>query len=131
METPITTSPLSLYLLENSTYQGVSGLQPRHHVAQKLSKTTLPLQSDSLTGTPTSSFKEKPGAVLREPRGVISSAALTSIVQHIMVRTTPAIPAARRCRICHVLLSFGILFGNFSAPVFVASPTLSDSVSRI
>src|SRR4051812_29714258 len=45
--------------------QGISTRQGAHHVAQKLSRTTLPRKSESLTGLPEASLSTKSGAILR------------------------------------------------------------------
>src|SRR5579872_1187290 len=48
--------------------QGISILHGAHHVAQKFSRTTLPRNSESLTGLPEASFRTKSGAS-RRPSG--------------------------------------------------------------
>src|SRR5271170_8529107 len=53
--------------------QGISILQGPHHVAQKLSSTTLPLKSESRKGAPFASLRLKSGAAFR------SSATLSSV----------------------------------------------------
>src|SRR5271163_425643 len=53
--------------------QGISILQGPHHVAQKLSNTTLPLKSESRKGAPFASLRLKSGAAFR------SSATLSSV----------------------------------------------------
>src|SRR5580692_11360358 len=44
---------------------GISILHGPHHVAQKFSRTTLPLESESLTEAPLASVRVKSGAALR------------------------------------------------------------------
>src|SRR5258707_3128220 len=53
--------------------QGISILQGPHHVAQKLSSTTLPLKSESRRGAPFASLRLRSGAAFR------SSATLSSL----------------------------------------------------
>src|SRR5580704_19533762 len=53
--------------------QGISILQGPHHVAQKLSSSTLPLKSESRKAAPFASLRMKSGAALR------SSATLSSV----------------------------------------------------
>src|SRR5262245_20442970 len=45
----MTSRPCCLYLLLNSMNQGISLLQGPHHVAQKSSRITLPLNDESFT----------------------------------------------------------------------------------
>src|SRR6266576_3200933 len=49
--------------------QGISTWQPSHQVAQKFTRTTLPLRSASLTSLPSISFRLKSGARLRSLGG--------------------------------------------------------------
>src|SRR5271154_1774618 len=73
MDTPSTAKPWFLYVFSNSMNQGISILQGPHHVAQKLSNTTLPLKSESRRGAPFASLRLKSGAAFR------SSATLSSV----------------------------------------------------
>src|SRR6478736_1132612 len=50
---------LSLYFSCSSTKPGISALQGPHHVAQKLSNTTLPLNDDNSTSLPSRFFNLK------------------------------------------------------------------------
>src|SRR5580692_9803180 len=67
MDTPSTAKPRFLYVFSNSMNQGISILQGPHHVAQKLSTTTLPLKSESRRATPFASLRMKSGAGFRSP----------------------------------------------------------------
>ena len=58
-ETPTTCSPALPYFFWNSTNHGISILQGPHHVAQKSSRTTLPLSDASFTSLPSTSFSVK------------------------------------------------------------------------
>src|SRR5689334_23557858 len=58
-EMPITCSPSLPYLFWNSMNQGISILQGPHHVAQKSSRITLPLNADSFTSRFDRSFSVK------------------------------------------------------------------------
>src|SRR6478736_6537965 len=49
IDTPITCRPFLAYLFWNSINQGISILQGPHHVAQKSSRITLPLNAERLT----------------------------------------------------------------------------------
>src|SRR5580693_1054284 len=73
MDTPSTAKPWFLYIFSNSMNQGISILQGPHHVAQKLSSSTLPLKSESRRGAPFASLRLKSGAAFR------SSATLSSV----------------------------------------------------
>src|SRR5438874_8218456 len=59
METPTTWRPAFPYLFWNSMNQGISILHGPHHVAQKSSRTTLPLNDDSFTSLLFRSFSVK------------------------------------------------------------------------
>src|SRR5271163_1269892 len=72
MDTPSTAKPRFLYVFSNSMNQGISILQGPHHVAQKLSNTTLPIKSESRKGLPLASLRLKSVAAFR------SSATLSS-----------------------------------------------------
>src|SRR5690349_14888734 len=50
--TPSMTTPLSLYLRYSFDRSGISFLQGPHHVAQKLTTTTLPLSESCVCATP-------------------------------------------------------------------------------
>src|SRR5882762_150291 len=64
IETPTTANPLCSYFFANSMYHGISTLQPVHQVAQKSSRTTLPLYPDNLVEAPFESSSVKSGAAL-------------------------------------------------------------------
>src|SRR6185312_5092200 len=67
IDTPSTVNPRGPYVFSKSTNQGISVLQGTHHVAQKLSTTTLPLKSFKGTARPEASCRVKSGAVLPGP----------------------------------------------------------------
>src|SRR5271167_4526038 len=84
MDTPSTAKPRFLYVFSNSMNQGISILQGPHHVAQKLSNTTLPLKSESRKGAPLASLRLKSGAVFR------SSATPSSVRARLGDKEQPA-----------------------------------------
>src|SRR5205085_22642 len=89
METPTTANSRSLYVFWNSMNQGISILQGPHHVAQKFTRTTFPLRSESLSVAPVASLREKSGAGLR------SFASLTETFADSKLKAEQAIrPAA-------------------------------------
>ena len=59
METPTTCRPAFPYLFWNSMNHGISILHGPHHVAQKSSRITLPLNAASLTSLFSMSFRVK------------------------------------------------------------------------
>lgn len=62
--------------------QGISTLQGPHQVAQKLSRTALPLYSDSETTLPSASFNLNSGAFLRSLAGrTLAASAFDSVEQ--------------------------------------------------
>src|SRR5208282_499281 len=87
VETPITERPRSLYLFWKSTNSGISTLQPSHQVAQKFSRTTFPLKSESFTAWPEASLKVKFGAIFRSSTGVTSAETGREAERHYKIAT--------------------------------------------
>src|SRR5262249_49904586 len=58
---------------------GISILQGPHHVAQKFSRTTLPLKSESFTFLPVTSFSSKSGATFRSFSAVTAARTLVPV----------------------------------------------------
>src|SRR5579885_2918123 len=59
--------------------QGISILQGPHQVAQKLSRTTFPLKSESFTVFPVASLSSKSGAALRSFSAVTAARTLLPV----------------------------------------------------
>src|SRR5215471_5809808 len=75
IEIPMTTRPKSLYFSANSMYHGISCLQPWHHVAQKLTRITLPRNWSRLIVALFWFFRENTGAAWRAGTGLSSAGA--------------------------------------------------------
>src|SRR5580692_10023450 len=61
-EMPRTVNPWAAYFFCIWISHGISSLQGPHHVAQKFSRTALPLYSESETDLPSTVFRVKEGA---------------------------------------------------------------------
>src|ERR1700676_809366 len=69
MATPRITKPFDPYFSLNSISQGISIWQGWHHVAQKFTRTTLPLYCASVESVPSS-----PGSVILVSGGAVAAA---------------------------------------------------------
>src|ERR1700719_4151938 len=76
---PTTARPSSRYFLSNSTYHGISTLQPPHVVAQKSNRTTFPLYCQSVILWPCTSVTVKSGAKILDPTGINSDTTLRAV----------------------------------------------------
>src|SRR5262249_17635735 len=87
-----TTTSLSRYLSCSAASAGISARHGPHHVAQKLTITTLPRQSDEASGRPSMSCSVKAGtgAGLRKKRSVVSLPGGVSLARTSAARPQPA-----------------------------------------
>src|SRR2546425_295256 len=74
-DTPMTASPCSPYFFCRSMKPGISILQGTHQVAQKSRMTTLPLKSDSFTGSPSTPLSCHGGAAFKGGAAALSEPA--------------------------------------------------------